>query len=584
MMKSIIRLPGLIAFFVIVGLISGISIVFMDVWIKLIAEKSLAKATGAEVNISSVEHTFSPFGITLNHIQLTDPKAPKTNQFEAQFVSAKIDLAPLLLRKLIIDDLTISGVKLGALRESEGDVYRKPAENQVQDENIFADAITLPSVDDILAKSPLKTTKAIENTQAVYAKHSTTLKQQYAALPDKNQLADYQTRIKALTETDYKDPIKLVAAKKEFDILKDEILKDKKRLSDFKQSISQAKNELTPQLAALKAAPGQDYAQLQSLIAGDADTINDVTTLVFGEKAAKWSQYVLAAFNMVGPMLNAQGQAEEQTIGYAGKWVSFDDTSSLPDMWIKKAQISLQWQQEQIVSHWQDITHQHDVLGSPTVFSVNSTSSSLWQSLILNGDLWLGETGAKMNQNWALSGLKLAEMDLVSQDKLTSQLNSGLLSSTGQATLDAGAISGKASIDLKSLIIQATGSNKMTNIVADTLNQLKNLTINSDISGTIDNIDLSFSSDLNKQIGGALLSNISTEQQTKLDELRQKLNQKTEGMLGEKNSQLSQWLDWEKLADGDLGKINKLLEAKLDSIVEQKKDELKKRLLDKLFN
>ncbi|MBL4630242.1 MAG: TIGR03545 family protein, partial [Paraglaciecola sp.] len=580
-MKSIIRLPGLIAFFVIVGLISGISIVFMDVWIKLIAEKSLAKATGAEVNISSVEHTFSPFGITLNHIQLTDPKAPKTNQFEAQFVSAKIDLAPLLLRKLIIDDLTISGVKLGALRESEGDVYRKPAENQVQDENIFADAITLPSVDDILAKSPLKTTKAIENTQAVYAKHSTTLKQQYAALPDKNQLADYQTRIKALTETDYKDPIKLVAAKKEFDILKDEILKDKKRLSNFKQSISQAKNELTPQLAALKAAPGQDYAQLQSLIAGDADTINDVTTLVFGEKAAKWSQYVLAAFNMVGPMLNAQGQAEEQTIGYAGKWVSFDDTSSLPDMWIKKAQISLQWQQEQIVSHWQDITHQHDVLGSPTVFSVNSTSSSLWQSLILNGDLWLGETGAKMNQNWALSGLKLAEMDLVSQDKLTSQLNSGLLSSTGQAALDAGAISGKASIDLKSLIIQATGSNKMTNIVADTLNQLKNLTINSDISGTIDNIDLSFSSDLNKQIGGALLSNISTEQQAKLDELRQKLNQKTEGLLGEKNSQLSQWLDWEKLADGDLGKINKLLEAKLDSIVEQKKDELKKRLLDK---
>ena len=582
-MKSIIRFPGLIAFFVIVGLMLSISILFMDLGIKFIAEKSLAKATGAEVNITSVEHTFSPFGITLHHIQLTDPKAPKTNQFEAEFVSAKIDLAPLLLRKLIIDDLTISGVKLGSLRDFEGDVYRKPVTAPSQVEDMVTDTTKILSVDEILAKSPLKTTQAIENTQAVYAKHSATLKQQYAALPEKNQLAAYQTRIKALTKTDYKDPIKLIAAKKEFDSLKQQILKDQKRFSAFKQSISEAKNELLPQLAALKAAPGQDYAQLKSLVTGDADAINDVTTWVFGEKAGQWSQYVLAAFKMLAPMLNAQGQAEQQEIGYAGKWISFDDTSSLPDMWIKKAQISLQWQQEQIISHWQDITHQHDVLGSPTVFSVNSTSSSLWQSLLLNGNFWLGKTAVKADQNWVLSGLKLSALDLVSQDKLTSQLNSGMLSSSGKAALNGEVISGKANIDLNNLNIQATGTNKITNIVANTLNQLTKLTINSDISGTISDIDLSFSSDLNQQIGEVLLSNISAEQQAKLDQLQQKLNQKSAAILGEKNGQLTQWLDWEKLANGDLDNINKLLEAKLSSIVDNKKDELIKQFFDKVL-
>jgi len=583
-MKTIVRLPGLIAFFVIVGLIAAISVVFMDYWIKLLAEKSLAKTTGAEVNITSVEHTFSPFGITLNHIQLTDPQAPHTNQLEAQSVSAKIDLAPLLLRKLIIDSLIISGVQLGSLRGSAGDVYRKIAEEPSQAEDIFADAKELPSVDDILAKSPLKTTKAIEGTLAVYAKYSDTLQHQYAALPEKDKLADYQKRIKTLTEADYKDPIKLAAAKKEFDRLQEEILQDKKLLSHFKRSITAAKNELSPQLAALKSAPSQDYEQLKLLIAGDVDAINDVTTLVFGEKTSEWSQYALAVFDIVGPMLNTQGQAEEEQIGYAGKWISFDDTSSLPDLWIKKAQISLQWQQETIISDWRDITHQHDVLGIPTVFSVNSSSSSLWQSLILNGELWLSPSGAKANQSWALSGLKLAEVSLVAQEKLTSQLDSGLLWSNGKVALNGETISGKGEIDLQNLIIKATGTNKMTNIVAKTLNQLNKLIINTDISGTIGNLDLSLSSDLNKQIGRALLSNVSTEQQTKLDELKQKLNKKTEGMLGDNNTQLAQWLDWEKLADGDLGSFNELLNAQFSRVIDEKKDELKKKIFDKLLN
>jgi hypothetical protein len=64
-------------------------------------------------------------------------------------------------------------------------------------------------------------------------------------------------------------------------------------------------------LSALKSAPGQDDEQLKFLVAGDADAINDETTLVFGEKAVEWSQYALAIIEIVGPMLIAQGQAEE---------------------------------------------------------------------------------------------------------------------------------------------------------------------------------------------------------------------------------------------------------------------------------
>jgi hypothetical protein len=55
-------------------------------------------------------------------------------------------------------------------------------------------------------------------------------------------------------------------------------------------------------------------------------------------------------------------------------------------------------------------------------------------------------------------------------------------------------------------------------------------------------------------------------------------------MLGDNHSQLAQWLDWEKLADGDLGSINELLQTKISSLVEDNKDKLKKKLFDKLLN
>ncbi|WP_289028189.1 TIGR03545 family protein [uncultured Paraglaciecola sp.] len=584
-MKSIIRWPGLVAFFVVVGLFTAISILFLDFWIKLAAEKTLGLANRAEVNIESVEHTFSPFSITLNRVQLTDPSAPDTNQLETQTVSAAIDLPPLLLRKLIIDDLKITGVEFGTLRDSPGDVYEKAEDETVDSEQLFVETQGIPSVDEILAKSPLKTTLAIEDVEVAYEKHSDKLQTQYEALPSKEKLENYQKRIKELTEADYKDATKLLAAKEEFDQLKDEIKADKKQLEEFKTSVDAAKADLGPKVSALKAAPTQDYEQLKSLLAGDADAIEDVTTLVFGEQIGQWSQYTLAAFEIIGPMLKSSREAEQEAQAYQGKWINFDNDAGLPDLLIRKSEISIKWQEENISSYWTDITYQHDIIGRATTFVVDSSASKLWNSLKVDGELWLSDAnGAKAQQTWALDGLTLSDLGLVDQEKISGELKSGLVSSTGSMSLAGDVLSGKGLVDLQQLLINATGSNKITNIVADTLNQLKELTLTTDIAGTLGDLDLSIGSDLNQQIGGALLANVSTEQQEKLDELKQKLNLQTSEVLGEGNDQYQQLFDWEKLADGDLSSIDSLLEAKLDSLVDQKKDEAKDKLLNKLFN
>ncbi|MGS2719079.1 TIGR03545 family protein [Paraglaciecola aestuariivivens] len=583
-MRSLIRLPGVLAFIGIVALIAAVTLLFLDFWIKIIAEKSLGQAHGAEVNIARVEHSFSPFGVELFDLQLTDPSQPTHNKVAAQSVSANIQLAPLLLRKVIIDELKIQGLAFATLRESEGEVYQPIELSKSLSAPFLGEDAKIPSVDEILANSPLKTTKAVQDTQAVYEKHSEILKKQYADLPSKEQLAAFQARFKALTETDYQDPAKLLAAKQEFEKLKQEVQEQQQKLKAFQQAVKQAKAELGPQIAQLKAAPKQDYQNLQALIAGDAQAIENVTKLVFGEQIAQWSQYALAAFDIVGPMLKKQQQDEQSQNAEQGQWIAFDDSSKLPDLWIKQAQLSINWQQEQVVSHWQNITHQHDKIGQATTFTLQSQQSALWQSLQLAGDFWLGEAGIQAQQDWQLLGLRLAELPLIKQDKLASVLHQGQLSSRGQLGIQKAQLQGSSSIDLSQLSISAEGKNNLTKLIAQSLNNLKQLTINTDIGGTLGAIDLSLSSDLNKQLGQALLNNLSPEQQSKLTELQQKLAAKSQGLLGEQQANLTQWNNWQELAEGDLSQVNKLIEAKFTSLVDKQKDKLKDKLLNNLFN
>ena len=281
-------------------------------------------------------------------------------------------------------------------------------------------------------------------------------------------------------------------------------------------------------------------------------------------------------------MLASSAEKQQEKQRSEGRWVDFSDTTALPDLLIRKALISLSWQDENIISHWQDITHQHEKLGRPTLFNVDSSSSRLWQSLKVDGDFWLSSRGAKAQQKWDLEGLKLNDLNLLEQEKLTSTLQKALLSSTGSVAIKQNLISGNAVVDLKELVLSATGSNNLTEIIAQTLTQLKNLTIDTEVGGTLGNLDFSFNSDLDRQLGSAMLSNLSGDQQGKLAELKQKLSAKIAGPLGDSDGQMTQWLEWEKLADGDLGSINELLEAKMSSAVDDKKDEIKDKLKDKL--
>ena len=580
-MNNVIRWPGLVAFIVISALIALITFGFLNTWIKIASVSALEDATGAEVNIDSVEHSFSPFGVTFHQVQLTDPAKPTHNQLQAGKIHADVQLSPLLLRKVIIDKLDITEAQFAVERQSEGAVYRVP---ESEDAGIpgFTGPDAIPDVDELLANSPLKTTKAIEDVNQAYQRHSESLQNQYQSLPTKDKLDEYKARLKALSEVDYKDPQQLAKAKEDFDKIKEDLKKDKQKFSDFKQAVSDAKSDVSPKLAALKAAPGQDYDLLKGAIAGDAGALNEVTKMVFGEKADEWSNYVLSAYNIVAPMLNKSSEQQQQQQRIDGRWVAFDDKSGLPDIWIKQANVSVKWQNESINSVWQNITHQHALIGKPTTYMAKAEASSLWQSFELDGNFEISDAGVNALQNWAIQGVKLAEQELLASEDLTSRLLSALVSSSGKLTVENSMLKGDGMIDLSQLKMAADGQTNLTQVVAEALTGLSSLKIDTLLSGTFDKPDFAFSSNLDSQLASAVLSNLTGDQQSKLGELQQKLNAKTSGALGT-DTELSQWIEWESLADGNMGSIDEMLKSQFTNVLDKEKDKLKDKLLNKLF-
>nr|WP_297349585.1 TIGR03545 family protein [uncultured Glaciecola sp.] len=557
------------------GTIAGIFILyflFANTLLKTLATNALGDASGAEVNIDSIEHGVFPFSLTLNRLQATDNNNPSRNRLEVARVKADVDFIPLLNKKLIVNELIVQDVEFDTQRESAGAVYVQP---DAQASNFaFPTLSDLPSVDQILEKSPLKTTAAVAEAQKVVQQYQQPLQDKYAALPSTDKLTTYKERLKALQKIDYKNPVELAAAKKEFDEIKQAIIIDKTNITEFTDLAKEAKAASANSLSALKTAPQEDFDLLKGLVAGDEGAIGQVTQHLFGEKAKIYTQGLLAAMAMLS------SDAEEPVI---------EDTAlndGLPNVWIKKAAVNIKWQDEQIETVWQNITDQHALIGNPTTFLINSSQAENWRFIDLKGTFEIIQGQVNSVQDWDINGLVLDAIELVpeeSKQKLNALLESGLLASKGGLKVVDGKLSGSSVIDLRALKLKATGKNDLTSAMADVISGLSNLSLTTDFSGSLTSPSIKIKSDLDKKMLQALSSGLTGNSSGKLRELKSKLNAKVAEQLGQSGQQLESVDALLAAAQGDAESLNELLKSQMTNALDQKKDKLLNKLTDKLI-
>jgi len=547
-------------------------LLFANTLFKSLAQNALGDASGAEVNLESVDHSFFPFGLTLSGLQATDNVNPIRNKVEIALLKADVDFMPLLNKKLIVNELIVQDVEFDTKRANAGAVYVQP---DAQASNFaFPTLADLPSVDEVLAKSPLKTTAAVVEAQKVVEQYKQPIQDKYAALPSKDKLSAYKERIEALKETDYKNAVELAAAKKEFDEIKEAIKKDRDNISEFVDLAKEAKAASASSVTALKSAPQEDYALLKGLVAGDEGAIEQVTQHLFGEKAKMYTQGLLLAMDMLS------GDSDESVV----EKTAVDD--GLPNVWIKKAAINIKWQDEQIKTDWQNITDQHEIVGNPTTFLINSSKANNWNKIDLKGSFEIIQGKVNSVQNWDINGLVLDAVELVpaeSKQKLNALLESGILASKGGLNVVDGKISGSSVFDLSALKLKATGDNDLTSAIAEIISGLSELELVTDFSGKLSNPSIKVKSDLDKKMLQALSSGLTGNSSGKLCELKSKLNAKVAEQLGQSGEQLASVDALLSAAQGDSESLNELLKAQMSNALDKKKDKLLNKLSDKLL-
>jgi uncharacterized protein (TIGR03545 family) len=106
---------------VLVGVLYGL---FADRLVRRGVERSGTAFVGARVDLVEADVRLSEGVVMLRGLQVTNPRKPMTNLFEADQIVVNVRMAPLLEKKVIIDTVAFRGLRFGTARETSGAIDR----------------------------------------------------------------------------------------------------------------------------------------------------------------------------------------------------------------------------------------------------------------------------------------------------------------------------------------------------------------------------------------------------------------------------------------------------------------------------
>ncbi len=122
----ILRKSGIILLAIIVALVVGFEMFFINDLTHSAMIGGLEKGVGAEVNLKSVNVSLIRGRFELDGLQVTDAAKPTHNVVNVNKLYAKLNMMSLLTKRIVVDELVIGELLNGAPRDQAGRVDREP--------------------------------------------------------------------------------------------------------------------------------------------------------------------------------------------------------------------------------------------------------------------------------------------------------------------------------------------------------------------------------------------------------------------------------------------------------------------------
>ena len=510
-MSKWIRWWGLGAFVVIAAILGCVWVFFVDGWVKYLIEEAGTEAVGAKVELDAADLSLFPAGLTLSRLQVTDPKEPMTNAVEMAKVTMGLDGLNLLRRKVIVEEMTLAGVRLGTPRATSGATHE--VSSQEEEPGMFSidlPSLEVPDVKKILEQEDLETVRLIETLKADLNREKETWESRLKELPGKAQLAEYKQRVKKLKEAKKGGLEGILGGVGEVQSLKQDIEKEIASLNGAKKEFEDKVTLLRTRFDQIKTAPQRDIQHLKAKYNLSPQGLANMSQTLLGSQIGSWVRQGATWYERAKPFLEGAqalgggeaGPEVHKPLRGKGVDVHFKEAHPLPDFLIRKTHVSVNLDVGDLAGTVHNITTDQPTLGHPTTFTFSGEHLKGVKSIALEGALnHVVPSSSKDHMTLQAKGYELSNLVLSKDNKWPVALTSGLGDLQMDAEIAGDGLTAKGGATLKSLQLSAGkegDTNPLRKALTSAVTGISQLSLQADVKGTLEQPAVSLSSDLDR--------------------------------------------------------------------------------------
>ena len=507
----------------------------VDSIIKSAIESLGSKAVGARVELASADLQLAPLGLALKQLAVTNPELPMENLVIAETIELTLDSYALLGRKVIVEDMTATGLQFNTPRQRSGALAKKAKSDTDSGFSIRGalPGVKLPDPDALVDERKAAIQQEVDDIKQQLAAIEQKWTEKKQALPDKKTLDGYKQRWEDLKDA---NPLQRIAGIKQ---LRDDIKDDLKLIESLDEEFSQDMKTVQQQLRRARQLPAQQARQLLA-DAGLADGTAGFVRALFGDNIAKWLNRGMGLVKQVAETRPPAGQADSKPAKPPrgeGRWIEFASTDPLPDALLKRGQLSGQFpiagQTLAFTGTLNDLTNQPRRWQNPATLALRGESPQ-GARLSIDGLFDHRQTTGKDSLEYQLTGLALSNIDLSSNDRLSLLLQQGQLDSKGSARLAGDQLQLDSNSQFAGLSLQpeSRDDNKAIGMIANALAGVENFNLRVGANGPISSPQISVNSNLDNLLKQSLRGQLKDETAELKAQLQQRLETELQGDLG----------------------------------------------------
>ncbi len=550
-MNRWIRWQGLVAFLGVTISICLIWALFVDPVIKRVIEKTGTKIVGAKVELEKADLSLFPIGLTLFGLQVTDPDEPMKNAVEIGRIAGTVDSLQLLRRKVIVNEMSVEGVRLGTQRIRSGAISKKTekgGKEKKKDSIPGFPMMKLPDIQDILGKENLQTVQLVQSIRTDIEGGKELWTKNIAGLPGKEKIDGYQKRIEALKGTkSSKDIGGILSSAGEAQTLYKDIQADLELLQKSQKGLNATLANLKEQIAKIEKAPQEDVRRLSEKYGFSAYGLANMSRFFIEPGITAWVDRGLYWKARLEPLLERAGEKKGgaevvKPLRAKGSDVRFKEKEPLPDFLIRLAKVSVQLPMGDFSGAVKNITPDQNILGQPLLFAFSGEKLSGVRSIRLDGAVNRVSPGSPEDSiNLRLEGYKIQAMSISQDSYLPLTLEKGDADLELKAALSKGFIDATVAVQLQGVRFSAGGADAQSGLgkaVSSALSGVSTVGVKARITGPVDNYQMQISSNLDDILKNAVGSIIKDQVAQFENKLRAAISDKVSGPLQEAKGSL----------------------------------------------